>query len=206
MKKIIRKTPLSILAALVIVGCGVAVAGKPAYQASMEKVSDKIANQLVTAVPYPVDQMRDSLERRQLRERLLRFNKSSKLGYLYWFINGSKEPVGYYVIKGKVSSVQSDMTNPDQTWEHDCGTDCGWFGDVESIGDDGSWGNNEGGDDGIFFFDSKGAIHEIGGQGQTWHYSDAPIAIWKDTPDLTAKQNPSSTSAFWKRDGGLGGG
>lgn len=203
MRKVLRKTPLSILAAVVIVGCGVAVAGKPAYQAAQEKVSNRIASQLIAAVPYPVDQMRDSLERRQLRERLLRFNKSTKIGYLYLFILGDRRPVGYYVVKGKVSSVQSDLSNPDQTWEHDCGTDCGWFGSVESIGDDGSWGNNEGGTDGIFFFDSNGVLHESAGL--AWHYADAPVAIWKDTPNLTSKTKPSSTSSFWQKQGGLGG-
>src|SRR6266498_3932045 len=84
---------------IALVGCAVALGGKPAWQKSDERISDHIASQLETAVPYPTSQMRDSVERRNLRERLLRFNKPDKVGYVYLLaLNG--EYVGYYAIKG----------------------------------------------------------------------------------------------------------
>lgn len=204
MKKIkqLMQYPVVVACAMfAIIGCGgmvAAYAGKPSYQKEQERISDQIASQLTKAVPYPIAQMRDSLERRQLKERLLRFNKPSKTGYLYVFVLGSREPVGYYVIKGKISSVQSAMTNPDQTWaeDGDCSGCANYGNSAESIGDDGSWGNNEGGDDGIFFFDAGGVMHELAGL--AWHYSDAPIAIWENTPKLNGKGAPSSTA------GGIG--
>jgi hypothetical protein len=175
----------TVAAVAVLVGCGfAAVAEKPGYQQRDEAVSDRIAQATESAIPYPEAQMKDSLERHQLRDRLLRFNKPDKIGYLYVFEMGSREPVGYYVVKGKISSVQSQMTNPTQTWNHNCSSGqgaCAYLGAAESIGDDGSFGPNEGGDRGVFFFDSKGALHETV---QDWHYSDAPIEVWKDAPNL----------------------
>ncbi len=86
--------------------------------------------------------------------------------------------VGYYVIKGKVSSVNSSMTNTDQTW--DCGQDCTTV--VESMGDDGSFGPNEGGDAGVFFITSNGTLVETV---VDWVYSDQPLHI--DVPNLLKK-------------------
>lgn len=155
-----------------------ALAGKPKWQKNDELTSDRIATQLIAAVPYPSALMRDSLERRNLRERLLRFNKPQKIGYLYVMSFGKF--VGYYVVKGKVSSVQSQMTTSQQTW--DCGGMDGGCA-VASIGDDGSFGPNEGGDAGIFFFTSSGVMVETT---LDWIYSDAPLKI--DVPNLLSKK------------------
>ena len=51
-----------------------AIAGQPGWYHDLEKQTDVIARQQLAAVPYPTAQMKDSLERRNLRERLLRFN------------------------------------------------------------------------------------------------------------------------------------
>lgn len=167
-------------------GVGYAAAGpattalglhKPDWQKAAETISDQIATQTETAVPYPISQMRDSLERRNLKERLLRFNKPDKVGYLYVMSFGKF--IGYYVVKGKVSSVQSQMTTTTQTW--DCGGADGGCS-VPSIGDDGSFGPNEGGDRGVFFFTSSGVMVETT---LDWIYSDAPLNI--DVPNLLAK-------------------
>ena len=48
-----------------------------------QQTTEQYQNQLETAVPYPLDAMRDSIERRNLKERLLRFNKPDKIGYVY---------------------------------------------------------------------------------------------------------------------------
>ncbi len=174
MKKLV--VILALVGALVFVGY--AIAGKPRWQKNDELTSDRIATQLIGAVPYPTSLMRDSLERRNLRERLLRFNKPNKIGYLYVMSFGKF--VGYYVVKGKVSSVQSQMTTTKQTW--DCGGMDGGCA-VDSIGDDGSFGPNEGGDAGIFFFTATGVMVETT---LDWVYSDAPLRI--DVPNLLRKR------------------
>jgi hypothetical protein len=159
-----------------LVFAAVALAGQPSWYKDLEKATDRIARQQLTSVPYPEAQMKDSLERRNLRERLIRFNKANKVGYLYVMSFGKF--VGYYVVKGKVSSTQSQMTNADQTW--DCGDPCTAV--VESMGDDGSFGPNEGGDRGVFFFTSSGTMVETT---LDWVYSDTPLKI--DVPNLLGK-------------------
>lgn len=164
--------------AMAAFGSGVVSLGKPDWQRNDEKTSDVIARTLSAAVPYPVSQMRDSLERRNLRERLLRFNKPDKIGYLY--VTSFGKFVGYYVIKGKVTSANSQMTTTAQTW--DCGGADGGC-QVPSIGDDGSFGPNEGGDRGVFFFTQTGVMVETT---LDWIYSDAPLKI--DVPNLLGKK------------------
>jgi len=156
-----------------VVGASYAFAGKPDWFKQQELVSDSIAKQQIAAVPYPQAQMRDSLERRNLRERLLRFNKPQKIGYLYLMSFGKF--VGYYVVKGKISSTQSQMTNLVQTWEASKDQDT----IVPSVGDDGSFGENEGGSAGIFFFTAQGVLVETT---LDWVYSDAPLNV--DVPNL----------------------
>jgi len=153
---------------LALVFAAVALAGQPNWYKELEKTTDRIAQQQLASVPYPEAQMKDSLERRNLRERLIRFNKPQKVGYIYLMSFGKF--VGYYVVKGKVSSTQSQMTNADQTW--DCGDPCTAV--VESMGDDGSFGPNEGGEKGVFFFTSGGVMVETTLE---WLYSDAPLSI-----------------------------
>lgn len=176
------KRLIALLVVLAVVGCGftaVALAGKPDWWKNSEKISDQIARQQMSAVPYPLAQMRDSLERRNLRERLLRFNKPQKIGYLYVMSFGKF--VGYYVVKGKISSVQSQMTNSDQVWDAGSGEQGETV--VDSIGDDGSFGPNEGGDRGVFFFTATGVLVETT---LDWIYSDAPLKI--DVPNLLARR------------------
>jgi len=141
--------------------------------------SHHLAGSATAAVPYPLSQMKDSLERRNIRERLLRFNKPQKIGYLYVLSFGKF--VGYYVVKGKVSSVQSQMTSQTQTYKD--GRDDNASGQIPSIGDDGSFGPNEGGDRGVFFFTTQGVMVETT---LDWVYSDAPLNI--DVPNLLARK------------------
>lgn len=163
--------------AMAATSTGVVSLGKPQWQRNDEKISDYIASQMEGAVPYPQSQMKTSLERVNLRERLLRFNKPNKVGYLYLMSFGKF--VGYYVVKGKITSTQSQMTTTEQTW--DCGSADGACS-VPSIGDDGSFGANEGGDKGVFFFTSGGTMVETT---LDWVYSDTPLHI--DVPNLLTK-------------------
>lgn len=181
MSRMSRKTFVifqSSLIVLALVAAGAALAGKPGWLGSSEKLSDRIAETQVPATPYPEAEMKTSLERKNLRERLIRFNNPSKIGYLYVTTFGKF--VGYYVIKGKVSSTQSQMTNTQQTFREGSHDTDGLV--VDSIGDDGSFGINEGGDAGVFFFTATGVMVETT---LDWIYSDAPLHI--NVPNLLGK-------------------
>lgn len=103
------------------------------------------------AVPYPASELTNSLERANLKERLLRTNKPDALGYVYLMSFG--KIIGYYTVKGKVSSTQSQMTTGDLVTKT-CDNGCE-FNVVTAPGDDGSYGQNE---QGIFFFTTEGAF------------------------------------------------
>jgi hypothetical protein len=127
------------------------------------------------AVPYPVNQLKDSLERRNIRERLLRTNKPNAIGYVYVMSFG--KVIGYYTIKGKVSSTQSQMTTEMLVEHHD--SSYGGNVAVPAPGDDGSYGDNE---PGIFFFCTDGQMVETN---LDYIVSDAPLPI--DVPLLNPK-------------------
>ena len=167
----------AVVVSVLVAGCGGASAfgGQPDWFTEQEKMSDKIAEASAAAVPYPLAAVEAGgfLELKNLAERLTRFSKQSKVGYLYLVSFGKF--VGYYAVRGKISSVNSQMTNSNQTWS--CGHECETV--VDSIGDDGSFGPNEGGDRGVFFFTSNGTMVETT---LDWVYSDQPLSI--DVPNL----------------------
>jgi len=136
-----------------------------------QKLTEQAFDQQSSAVPYPVDDLKDSQERRNLRERLLRQNDPDRLGYVY-FVSFGKF-LGYWTITGKVSSTQSQMTPADLT---DYACDDGMTGCqaqvLEAPGDDGSYGPNE---DGVFFFTTEGALIQL--PSDAYVYTDQPIAI-----------------------------
>lgn len=135
-----------------------------------QKLKDQSYAQQAAAVPFPVEDLRDSLERRNLRERLLRQNDADKIGYVYILSFGKF--LGYYTITGKVSSTQSQMTPEDLT---DYACDDGLSGCQAQVlsapGDDGSYGENE---TGVFFFTTEGAMVQVSTE---YIYSDQPIAV-----------------------------
>jgi hypothetical protein len=124
---------------------------KSGAQSTGQKDTESTFSAQSQAVPYPKDQLKDSQERRNLRERLLRQNDPNHISYVY--VLSFAKPLGYYVIKGKVSSTQSQMTTSTFVEQH---TD-GGGGNIayEAPGDDGSYGPNE---DGIFFFTTNGVM------------------------------------------------
>lgn len=147
---------------------------KSSAQSTGQKQTEQAYSQQASAVPYPADQLRDSLERRNIKERLLRTNKPNAIGYVYVMSFG--KIIGYYAIKGKVSSTQSQMTTDQLDIDH------GSYGNsvVDAPGDDGSYGANE---PGIFFFTSDGQMVETN---LDYIVSDAPLPI--DVPILNPKK------------------
>ena len=129
------------------------------------------------AVPYPKDQLTDSLERRDIAGRLTRTNKPNAIGYLYLFPPMGSTPIGYYVIKGKVTSTQSQMTT-DQliVWTcpgnvNTCDRNTMQPSVVNAPGDDGSYGPNEPG----YYFTTADGVQVT----TDLHYvlSDAPLPV-----------------------------
>ena len=163
---------IAMLALLGIAAMG-ASCGDNSKAAKQQKASQELTasyqERLTNAVPYPIDQMNYSTERANLRERLLRFNDPSKIGYIY-LLNNVGNVISYFTIKGKVSNPDSQLTTMQiniacaANQDGECVTN-------DSIGDDGSYGPNE---QGMFFFTTEGVMIEWSGQ---WLYSDYPLTI-----------------------------
>lgn len=134
--------------------------------------------QFNAAVPYPFAHAApsDPLERKNLAFRLTQYNSKGDLNYVYVF-TFSGQVVGYYVIQGKVSSTASQMTSTQVT--SSCGTNCGLA--VDAIGDDGSYGPEEGGQFGVFFRTAGGALVETD---LPFLVSNVPIPTYANVPQL----------------------
>jgi hypothetical protein len=168
-KKVIALVVGAAIAATSLAACSEPVSGA---QAEGQKQTEQAFSQQSSAVPYPATELRDSLERRNLKERLLRTNKPNQQGFVYLMSFG--KIIGYYGVKGKVSSTQSQMTT-DQLIIQNCGS-CSERSVVNAPGDDGSYGANE---EGIFFFTLQGQMITTN---LDYIWSDNPISI--DVPRL----------------------
>lgn len=139
------KIPAALIAsALLFTGCS-----KDGAQENGQKATEEAFAAQSRAVPYPKEQIVDSLERRNLAERLLRQNKPAAISYVY-ILGDTGIFIGYYAIKGKVSSTQSQMTTKDLVITNNNSDAV-----VGAPGDDGSYGDNE---PGIFFFTTEGVM------------------------------------------------
>lgn len=105
---------------------------------------------------HPIPKMDKSLERENLIQRYNTLNDRDKIFHVYLFNHGKL--IAYYTAQGKVSSVNSKLTQPDQlvpcdrsegSWDEECV--------VSSPQLDGSYGTNG---NGQFFFDTQGSYIE----------------------------------------------
>ena len=124
-------------------------------QAELAKTEAQQSVHLKTTPPPSISA---SQERKNLIERLKRFNTDSKVSYIY-LVNYGKV-MAFYTVKGKVSSVNSLLTQPNQpVWEsrsNGHGTSVAGV-TVPSPDLDGSYGSNG---DAIFFFTTDGTYVE----------------------------------------------
>ena len=186
-----RTLKLAAVAAVIVAvltGCN---SSKPSAQKQQQQVTEQYATKLTAAVPYPLAAMNDSLERANLRERLLRYNQPSKISYVY-VLSYDGKVLSYYTIKGKVTSTQSQLTNTQNIQGCPSGGSgtCGVV--VDSMSDDGSYGPNEGGPSGVFFFTTDGVLVETS---MPFVVTDAPEKINQDrTLSYVDGSKPSSTS------------
>jgi hypothetical protein len=95
----------------------------------------------------PAPQLTWSLERDNIIKRFKLMNDRSTVFYMYLFIEGVGEPVGYYIVN-KVSSVNSQLTNTDQIVHRNNTSHV-----LPSPAEDGSYGTNG---DGVFGFTPEG--------------------------------------------------
>jgi hypothetical protein len=112
----------------------------------------------------------DSLECKNLKERERRNSQPNAIGYVYLYnFDGSVK--GYFTIKGKVSSTQSQMAPMDVLVDgcNRAGEDCP--ASMEAAGDDGSFGPNE---TGIFFFTTEGVMVTYSGE---YVLADGPLKL-----------------------------
>lgn len=136
------------------------------------KLTEK--NQLNLVQKRPPFQMDDSLERQNLIQRYQYLNDKNNVHHVYLMSNDGKV-VSYFVAQGKVSSVNSKLTNNLQPVRipgcdsHNEGNDC--WKVVESPQMDGSYGTNG---DAIFFFTTSGEYVEWNGK---YVVSEKPLNI-----------------------------
>lgn len=147
-----------------------------------QKFTEENQRRLVTANP-PV-RLDKSLERENLSRRYGFLNDEDKIFYVYLVSYG--KVMAYYVAKGKISSVNSRLTQEEQVIvDQDCLTrvyhesEGNCYKTVGSPQLDGSYGTNG---DGIFFFTTEGAYVEWNGE---YIVSDFPLAM--ETPPTLIK-------------------
>lgn len=120
---------------------------------------------LVVAVPAP--RLTTSQERKNLVARLERFNTDSKVSYIYLVSFG--KVMAFYTVKGKVSSVNSLLTTPDQVLYRPYRESSGAV--LASPDLDGSYGSNG---DAVFFFTTDGTYVEWSGD---YMLCDKPLKL-----------------------------
>lgn len=157
---------------LIILALGVlALAGCPVDTGSSTKKEMELTEanhtKLVKVVPPP--KLVTSQERRNLVKRLTRFNSETKVSYIYLISYG--KVMAFYTVKGKVSSVNSLLTTPDQIIRARHGSGVYSTHKIASPDLDGSYGSNG---DAIFFFDANDTYIEWSG---SYMLCDKPLKL-----------------------------
>jgi len=152
------------------------------------KLTEKNQQQLVKGENYP--EMKNSLERQNLARRYEYLNDQNNQHYIYLMSHG--KVVAEYIAQGKVSSVNSKLTNDKQiVAREDClettanGDEAACFKTVESPQLDGSYGENG---DAIFFFTSDGRYVEWNGE---YLVSEQPLDVETPVLRIAAEGNNS---------------
>lgn len=107
--------------------------------ALLEQEQTEINQQNLFSV-QPPPKISWSLERDNLIKRFLLQNDRTVMFYMYVFIEGVSEPIGYYQVN-KVSSVNSQLTNTEQIVKNS-EYEAGSYSTLPSPAEDGSYGTN----------------------------------------------------------------
>jgi len=141
MKDVLKYVTIITIAFMAVSIIGMLV-GCDATSTAAKEQKQTEANQSRLLEAQPPVSLKWSLEREQINKRTTLWNDPNKVSYIY-LINYGKV-LGFYIIKGKVSSVNSQITNPMQTRKSHQGITT-----LPSPAEDGSYGTNG---DAIFFF------------------------------------------------------
>jgi hypothetical protein len=172
MKKILTLTLIAVFA-LTLSACG-------EKKSSVERKNTVKQNQtqakLARKVGFP--QVDDSLELRNLKNRYELLDDRNKTGYVYLISHGLI--FAQYAVKGKVSSMESQFTNPVKL-DCDMSRTLDPCGTIDQAEPDGSYGKNP---DGVFFWTTDKVYVEWRGD---YLYSDNRLEIQQPTQNIIAK-------------------
>jgi hypothetical protein len=173
-----------------IIGCGT---GDVNWSGTVvQEGKDTEANQLRLRTAHPLPKLDRSLELTNLIKRLERINKNNRVAYVY-VMSSDGHVVASWVINGKMSSLNSLLTTPEQF----AGIRTGEGYHVERMPSpdyDGSYGKNP---EGSFWFDVKDQMSEILLGGGMVICTETPMKI--NTPiTLTTIHDPEERKTFEK--------
>lgn len=122
--------------------------GRPVNSSAKDEQAHTETNQQALNTIQPPPTITWSLERDNLIKRFKLQNDRAVMFFMYVFIEGISDPIGYYQVN-KVSSVNSQLTNTEQVITGQWGS--GYHNEfvVPSPAEDGSYGTNG---DGVFGF------------------------------------------------------
>ncbi len=171
MKKIILGVISLIIIVPTIVFAGWFSRNKPKQNTAVEEQRLTEQNQDRLLKVQPPTKLDWSLERDNINKRTNLWNDPNKISYIY-LVNFGKV-MAFYTIKGKVSSVNSQITNPQQVLDSssDYNIHNGNVIAISSPAEDGSYGTNG---DAVFFFTTEGAYVEWMGD---YMLADQPLKL-----------------------------
>lgn len=166
---------LSIISGLFLVSC--MNDPYPANTSAKDEQAHTEINQQRLLATQPPPDITWSLERDNLIKRFKLQNDRSVMFYMYVFIEGVADPIGYYQVN-KVSSVNSQLTSTQQLVKGDYGEHWGDFV-MESPAEDGSYGTNG---NGVFGFTPEDIYIE---HNMKYIVSTVPLSFTKPVNRLT---------------------
>ena len=206
MKKFNRKKTFQLIAAFFVAfflltaeSCGGGTDTSKAQNDSQTLTND-YTNAATQTVKYPLSEMKKGgwLERRLLKENLLRQNDANRIAYVT-LLTDQGQPIVQYTIQGMVFSLNSQMTTS-QVINRKCDAGCD-SGVTDAAGDNGTWGPEP---EGISFFTTEGVQIKWNGK---YVESDSPLnlttkpLIVYDASTAKAPENASGVKSA--ADGGI---
>ena len=149
--------------------------GRPENKTAKDEQAHTEENQRGLLTTQPPPNITWSLERDNLIKRFKLQNDRSVMFYMYIFIEGVADPIGYYQVN-KVSSVNSQLTNTEQIVWNGSG---GGYSVMPSPAEDGSYGTNG---DGVFGFTPEDIYIE---HNMKYIVSTVPLSFTKPVNRLT---------------------
>ena len=154
--------------------------GRPVNTSALDEQAKTELNQQRLFSAQPPPSLTWSLERDNLTKRSKLMNDRAVMFYMYVFIEGVGEPVGYYQVN-KVSSVDSQLTNTSQLVYNSGST--GGYSVMPSPAEDGSYGTNG---SGVFGFTPEDVYLE---HNMKYLVSSIPLTFAKPVQRLAVVDN-----------------